>query len=219
MHTVKVLPVALLATASLLRAAASSASPAPLTILVDFEKPHSPVSMVSMRRELQTLLQPVGLKIDLQLRSQLAPAQEFADLVIFKMKGSCVMEPLPMAALSDERGPLAMAYSSDGEVLHFGEVECDRIRESLGQVMGGVRTSDYRQTLLGRAIGLVIGHELYHMIANSSRHTKSGVTKESLTPHELLEGNLDLPAPARRALLRAIESGRPPASSTGDGFF
>jgi hypothetical protein len=211
MHITKILPVALLATASLLSAATSSTSPAPVTILVDFEKPHSPVSLVAMRRELEALLQPVGLKVDLLLRTDLVPAQEFADLVIFKMKGSCVMEPLPIGALSDERGPLAMAYSSDGEVLHFGEVECDRIRQSLSRVIGA-STSNHRQVLLGRAMGLVIGHELYHMMANSTEHTKQGVTKESLTARELLEGDLNLPAFARKALQQAVGSGRPAAS-------
>jgi hypothetical protein len=202
MRLAKTLSVAIFATASLLCAATNPIHPAPVTILVDFEKPHSPVSLAAMRHELETLLQPVGMKIDVLLRSDLAPAQEFADLVIFKMKGSCVMDSLPMAALSDERGPLAMAYSSDGEVLHFGEVECDRIRQCLDRVMG-VSASGYRQRVLGRALGLVIGHEIYHMIANSPEHTKHGVTKESLTPRELLEADLDLPALARRALGQA----------------
>ncbi|HMF75896.1 MAG TPA: hypothetical protein VK604_09575 [Bryobacteraceae bacterium] len=218
MHTAKSFPVALLAACSLLRAAPSSVTPAPVTILVDFEKPHSPVSVAAMRRELESLLTPVGLKIDLQIRSELKPSQEFADLVIFKMKGSCIMESLPIAALSDERGPLAMAYSSDGEVLHFGEVQCDRIRESLNRVVGRV-PHDSRQSLLGRAIGLVIGHEVYHMIANSTKHTKHGVTKESLSARELLEGDLRLPDLARMALQEALASGRPPAASTSNGFF
>jgi predicted nucleotidyltransferase len=218
MHIVKTSLVAFFATASLLRAASTAIPPAPVTILIDFEKPHSPLSLVAMRQELEALLQPVGLKIDLLMRSQMLPAQEFADLVIFKMKGSCVMEPLPFDALSDERGPLAMAFSSDGEVLHFGEVECDRIRQSLARVIG-VSTSNYRQTLLGRAIGLVIGHELYHMIANSAVHTKHGVTKESLTARELLEADLNIPAFARKALQQAMVGGRPAAAASASAFF
>ena len=219
--------VALFATASLLCAAASSVptaplstplSPSPVTVLVDFEKPHSAVSLVAIRRELEMLLQPVGLKVDLLIRSELLPAQQFADLVIFKMKGSCVMDPLPIGALSDERGPLAMAYSSDGEVLHFGEVECDHIRYSLSRVLGA-STSNFRQTVLGRAIGLVIGHEIYHMIANSAIHTKQGLTKESLTARELLEADLDLPVLARKALQQALTGGRPAAMAATGAFF
>jgi hypothetical protein len=218
MHIVNTSLVALLATTSLLSAAANSTPPAPVTVLVDFEKPHSSVSLIAMRRELETLLQPVGLKIDVLVRSELIPAQEFADLVIFKMKGSCVMEPLPFDALSDERGPLAMAYSSDGEVLHFGEVECDRIRQSLGRVIGA-NTSNYRQTLLGRAIGLVIGHEIYHMMANSAVHTKHGVTKASLSSRELLEADLNLPVFARKALQQAMAGARPAAAPGANAFF
>jgi hypothetical protein len=153
MHISKTLPVAFLAIASLLSAATSIVAPVLVTILIDFEKPHSPLSLTAIRNELEALLGPVGMQIDVKTRDELAPAQEFADLAIFKMKGSCVMDPLPYDALSDERGPLAMAYSSDGEVLRFGEVECDRIRQSLSRVIGG-STMSYRQTLLGRAIGL-----------------------------------------------------------------
>jgi hypothetical protein len=219
--------VALLATASLLCAATSSiptaptpppTSPGPVTVLVDFEKPHSPISLTALRRELETLLQPVGLKVDLVLRSELLPAQEFADLVIFKMKGSCVMDSLPIGALSDERGPLAMAYASDGEVLHFGEVECDRIRQSLGSVIGA-STANFRQTVLGRALGLVIGHEIYHMIANSAIHTKQGLTKESLTARELLEADLNLPVLARKALQQALAGVRPDRAPGASAFF
>jgi hypothetical protein len=227
MYTPRTTSVALLATASLLCAATSnippapvipSIPPAPVTVLVDFEKPHSPVSLIAIRRELEALLRPVGVKVDLLMRSELLPAQEFADLVIFKMKGSCNMDALPLGAVLDERGPLAMAYSSDGEVLHFGEVECDHIRQSLASVIG-VTTSTFRQTVLGRAIGLVIGHEIYHMLANSSIHTKQGVTKESLTARELLEADLDLPVLARKALQQALAGTRSAAAPTVGAFF
>src|SRR6266567_2566814 len=93
-----------------------------VTVLVDFEKPYSPVSMDAMRHELQTLLQPAGLKIDLRLKDELVPGAIFNQLVVFKMKGACTMVALPIGALSDERGPLAMTHSSDGTILHFGEV-------------------------------------------------------------------------------------------------
>jgi hypothetical protein len=69
------------------------------------------------------------------------------------------------------------------------------------------------------AIGLVIGHELYHMMANSPEHTKQGVTKESLTARELLDGDLNLPAFARKALQQAIAGGRPVAAPGGNSFF
>jgi hypothetical protein len=180
-----------------------------VTVLVDFEQPHAGVSLAAMQSELQTLLGPVGLRIDLRLKSDLPDRPEFSDLVVFKMKGSCTLSGLPVAALSDERGPLAMAYASDGELLHFGAVECDRVRESLRRVVGpgGGRANE---AVFGRALGLVVAHEMYHMMANSKTHTRNGVTKHSLSAQELLSGKLALAEVAREAIRREVHSERPP---------
>lgn len=89
------------------------------------------------------------------------------------------MLPMPVGALSDERGPLAMTYSSDGELLHFGEVECDRVRQSLQRVLGK-GYPEKRQAALGMALGVVMAHEMYHVMANAKSHTGQGITTQSL---------------------------------------
>ncbi len=189
---------ALILSNALLNAALAS-KPTPVTVLVDFESTHSDISLPVLKGELQHLLEPLGLSIDLQVKSELSETAEFAELVVFKMKGSCSMKPLPIAALSDERGPLAMAYSSDGTILHFGEVECDRVRQCLSRVLGNVN-SKKNQSYLSSALGLVIAHEMYHMMSNSKAHTKSGVTKQGLSAEELLDPDLSFPQLAREAL-------------------
>jgi hypothetical protein len=170
-----------------------------VTVLVDFEKPYSEASVDALRSELQTLFAPSGLKIDLRVKNQLPPGAEFNQLVVFKMKGACSMVSMPIGALSDERGPLAMTYSSDGELLHFGEVECDRVRHSLERVLGK-GYPEKRQTALGTALGMVMAHEMYHMMANAKAHTGAGVTKHSLSAEEMLAGDLAIPAAARKAV-------------------
>ena len=191
-----------LLSAALLNAALPSKSTA-VTVLVDFENPHSDVSLPALQGELQHLLQPLGLNVNLQDKSLLPPKSEFGDLVVFKMKGSCSMRPLPIGALSDERGPLAMAYSSDGTVLHFGEVECDRIRQCLSRILGR-GSSKKNESYLSTALGLIMAHEMYHMIANSKVHTRSGVTKQSLSAEDLLNADLALPQLAREAVRRQM---------------
>jgi predicted nucleotidyltransferase len=170
-----------------------------VTVLVDFEKPYSEASVDALRSELQTLFAPWGLKIDLRVKNQLPPGAEFNQLMVFKMKGACSMVSMPIGALSDERGPLAMTYSSDGELLHFGEVECDRVRHSLERVLGKGH-SEKRQTALGTALGMVMAHEMYHMMANVKGHTGAGVTKHSLSAEEMLAGDLAIPDAARKAV-------------------
>jgi hypothetical protein len=170
-------------------------------VLVDFEKPHSEVSLNAMRQGLTALLAPAGIVTDVAIKSDLAPNAQFAELVVFKMKGSCTMDTQaePIGAVLDERGPLAMAYASDGEVLHFGEVECDHIRHSLERILG-VAASLKNQTAMGRAMAKVIAHEIYHMLGNAKEHTHKGLTKTSLSADELLDGSLKLPAAALSVL-------------------
>ena len=179
----------------------ASTPSAPVTVLVDFENPHSDVSLKAMRAGLASILTPAGISVDVQLKSDLPPDPQFAELVIFKMKGSCTMNarPVPIGALSDERGALAMAYSSDGQILHFGEVECDRIRTSLSHVLGS-SASTKNQNAFGQALAMVIAHEIYHMIGNAKEHTHKGLTKSSLSAGELLNGRLKLPEQALGAI-------------------
>ena len=142
------------------------------------------------------------MRLDLRLRTEILATAEFPDVVVFKMKGSCTMNSLPVGAVSDERGPLAMAYSQDGQILHFGEVECDRVRESLQRVVGRGSASKY-ELVFGNALGLVLAHETYHILANSKLHTKDGLTKASLSARELLLDDLSLPGIAREAMRNA----------------
>jgi hypothetical protein len=93
-------------------------------------------------------------------------------------------------ALLDERGPLAFTFTTDGRILPFGEVKCDRLRDSIKTAMSG---ADYKQgnQLLGRAMGRVLAHELYHMLAQSKGHAKGGVARESLSARQLIAEQLD----------------------------
>ena len=175
-----------------------------VTVLVDFEKPHSVVSIRALGQELKELLEPAGITVDLMLRSEMPVSPQFGELVVFAMKGSCSMDKAPMEpfnAVAEARGPLGLAYESDGQVLHFGAVECDRVRECLQRVTRGQHPQEH-QGEYGVALGIVVAHEIYHMIAGAKHHTKDGLTKESLSARELLDGELQIPEVVREALRR-----------------
>jgi hypothetical protein len=189
-----------------LLAGKASTSPLPvprqITVLLDFEKPHSHVPLKAMQSELQSILSGAGVSLDLRIKDELPPDPQFGDLLIFKMKGHCGTEQLPIGAILDERGPLAWTYSSDGEMLSFGEVACDRVRISL-QRLFGPGSADMHSAVYGRALARVVAHEMYHMLANSSVHTKDGVTKSSLSARELAEDPMHY-SPDTDILLRKI---------------
>lgn len=173
---------------------------APVTVVLDFEEPHSDVSLEAMRQEVQRLLGEAGLRVDFRLKRELPAHPDFPDLVLFKMRGSCTMTTWhPGASFDDQRTPLAMTYAENGQLLHFGEVACDRVRESLQRVLGPANGRKY-ESVLGNALGLIMAHEMYHMLANTKAHTKQGVTKQALSARELLNSDLSLPQVARRAM-------------------
>jgi hypothetical protein len=159
-----------------------------------------------MQTELQSILYGAGLSLDLRVKDELPPDPQFGDLLIFKMKGHCSTEQLPIGAILDERGPLAWTYSSDGEMLSFGEVQCDRVRLCL-QRLYGPQTAEMHSVLYGKALARVVAHEMYHMLSNSSAHTKVGVTKSSLTPRELAEDPMHFPANADILLRKSLNDG------------
>jgi len=163
---------------------------------VQADETFSPQAWQAMEAESKRIAKQAGLRVRFVERSR-AAGEEFSDLVVFRMKGRCEMNTTP--ALLDERGPFAWAFTADGNVLPFGEVKCDRVRES---IKTAIHPSDYRKgdELFGRALGRVVAHELYHMLANTKKHGKSGVAKDALSAQQLISERLDFSNHERAAL-------------------
>ncbi len=177
--------ITLLVCTALLRLNAASPE---VAVIIQKGEVFSPQAWQAMEAESGRIARQAGIRVLFLERSQ-AAGKEFNDLVVFSMKGKCAMDSFP--ALLDERGPYASAAVADGNVLPFGEVRCDRIRESLKTAMAG-RDFAKGDELLGRALGRVVAHELYHMLANTRGHGKSGVAKEALSARQLLAEELSL---------------------------
>lgn len=184
-------PVALFLLSYAFALAPLCASPlpsAPVTVLFQFEQGHSAASLQAMERELTTLFKTTGYHFEFKNMNEVTPAESFDDLVVVKMKGSCSMaDSIPL--IYDERGALAFTHSSDGQVLPFSEVECDKVRNSVQRVLTGGEQARSEQ-LLGRALGRVLAHELYHIFAKTCHHGDEGVAKTALSGRQLVSGHL-----------------------------
>jgi hypothetical protein len=73
----------------------------------------------------------------------------------------------------------------------------------LQQVTVG-RSLEQRQVEYGNALGLVVAHEICHMVIGAKTHTKDGLTKESLSARDLLDGELSIPSGVREALRKDL---------------
>ena len=72
----------------------------------------------------------------------------------------------------------------DGKVLPFAAVDCDRIRSLLGTALSYSRSQ--ASSLMGRAMARVLAHEIYHILADTTKHTSHGVTKRQFGTDDLL---------------------------------
>jgi len=181
---IRALSLALLA-ASASRAAVPAAG---LTIVLEFQGPHSNRSIAEMEQEAQGALKDSGVSLNWTLRSDLDQVSP-SDLVLVRFKGRCILDPGRYS--EDEGGPLAFTHVTNGVILPFSEVACDRVTASVRSAMWG---GDYENadTLLGRALGRVLVHELVHILTGDGIHGHTGIAKRALSGGELICPDLKL---------------------------
>jgi hypothetical protein len=158
-----------------------------VTLILQYDHAYSPRSLDAMKREVASIVAGAGIKIDWRLRADVRSSDSFENLVVVRFHGSCNMQSI----LPDERGYYAFTHVTDGEVLSFSEIECDKVSSSIGPAMSRAQWRR-RDSILGRALGRVLVHELFHMLANTERHAGEGVTRPALSAAQLIAGRLKM---------------------------
>lgn len=168
----------------------------PLTLVISTERPLPEATVAEMHREMDKLMMQASIRVEWRNLSDFVAGTEVHDLVLVKFRGNCRIQPTPVYL--DERGPMAFTHTSDGEVLPFSEVLCDRVGVAAQSAMAGGEFGR-RDELLGRALARVLAHEIYHIRGKCNGHGHSGVARKALTGRELIARTLDFaPADARR---------------------
>jgi hypothetical protein len=176
---------------------ASQPSPTPVTTVVLPDGRYSKVAVREMGREAAHILKRSG--IALRSRVGVPPEAVSGLLVVVKLVGHCDMDGSPAFF---EPGPLGWAHEANGTMLPFSDLACDNLR---GAVEAAIADGNplRANVLLGRAMGRVLAHELYHIVADTSAHGRDGIAQAALTPRELTSGQLEL----RPSDLEAIQAG------------
>jgi hypothetical protein len=174
---------------------ASGASIAPqagntlLTVVFQFDGPYTEKAFVEMKHEVGSILKDSGIQLDWRARNLVSSSESFANLVVVKFRGVCRMDSHDHR--DQDPGPLAFTHTSQGVVLPFSEVACNRVRSSLRRVMSG---GDYTRSdvIFGRALARVLAHELYHVMARTESHAAKGIAQRALSGSELMGDQLEL---------------------------
>ena len=163
-----------------------------VTLVLQFDQAYSPESLEVMEHEVASIVRESGIKVDWRLLPEVRSSDSFESLVVVHFHGACVMDSASSSI--DPRHFYGFTYISDGTVLPFSAVECDKISNSIRPAMSKKQWRE-RDSILGRALGRVLAHELFHMLAKSQDHAGEGVTKSALSPAQLISNKLSM-APA-----------------------
>jgi hypothetical protein len=150
-----------------------------VTVVLQFEDQYSELSIGEMKTEAQALVKDSGVVLSWRRMDQLSSSAAFPRMVVVRFRGVCQMG-LPVPPLPLEAVTLGSTYILGGEPSPFSDIECDRIRSSLGAQPGR------GDLLFGRALGRVLAHELHHVIDRTRRHTATSYMRQSLSVADLI---------------------------------
>ena len=191
-------------------------TPPAITVYTQFAKPYSAISLDEMKHEMAAIMSPLGLDFSWRSLKNATGSEVSAELVVVTFQGSCEMDDV-VNSHGGNVGALGWTHVSDGTVLPFSDVDCDKIRRFIAPEVRGLDSS-HRSMAYGRAIGRVLAHELYHVFTNTTRHASWGVAKSCYSSHDLVADHFEFQEKDTKALrngnLKALlRNHRQPVSS------
>ncbi len=179
-----------------------------IALYYDFENKVPDAVQQALEQETTSILEPMGQTIEWRSLADVRIGEVAVDLAVLSFKGTCdPWRPLP--SYSEVR-TLGLTHVSDGAILPFSDIDCDRIRVFLDRELQSFQPGQ-REWAFGRAVGRVVAHELYHIFANTIHHASSGVARPAFTVRDLTAASFRLEeaeiVPAKHASARHV--GRP----------
>jgi hypothetical protein len=146
----------------------------PVGVYLDFDTAPSEAAVAAMRKETATILDRVDIKLAWRLVSENQGNEPFERLAVVKFTGKCACGGfLPATREILVLGTTAVV---DSRVLPYSEVRCDAVR----RVLPDIEYASQRRlgdAALGRVLGRVLAHELYHVVRGTVHHGTSGLAK------------------------------------------
>ena len=189
-------------------------------------KPGSSVSssiLEAMQQESERLVAPADYRFS--WRTSTGAGDAFEQLVVLKLRGTCALRPMAADMRHhDDAASLGSTAVSDGRVLPFVQVDCDRVWKAVAPLLAPM-PERARETMFGRALGRVLAHELYHVLAQTRGHAGEGVSKPCFRAADLLNARFQFdkaslarmrPAVASPVLLASAEAADGDAEGSAD---
>jgi hypothetical protein len=166
---------------------AAQTNEALLTVLLKPDGLPTPV-LRAMQREAEAEFAPSGVKLHWASSQDLQGTGVNGQMAIVGLRGQCGpgaparAVPPPVGEGADALGQTHMV---NGKVLPMADVLCDAVHQLVDRDLRAAQAGE-REELLGRALGRVLAHELYHIVLRTTDHANSGLSRSMLTSAELL---------------------------------
>jgi hypothetical protein len=173
------------------------ATVAPVTLYTDFQQPVPQAVLEALRDEVDSTMSPMGLRFEWLPLSDFRSERVSAAVAVAHFEGRCDVSGLVMR--QNQPGSLGWTEIGDGAILPFTHVDCERVRTFLQTTLLGFHPQD-RERALGRALGRVLAHELYHVYGDTPKHASRGVAKEKYSVEDLLTPDFQFHETQTRAM-------------------
>jgi hypothetical protein len=162
----------------------------------------------ALQREVEAIMAPSAIRIT-WLFPETAQNQDVAWLAVIRLVGQCRPDALIPAAVrfaKDNVEALGQTHVVDGKVLPIADVRCDAVRRFIQSELQGIAGSE-REQLLGRALGRVLAHELYHVLLRTRNHGHDGLSRPAQSSAELVASRTQFAQQDERKLAESRPSG------------
>ncbi len=178
---------------------------APVALFTHFQEPPSNAFLSALRQEVARIMAPLGLPLEWKSLDGQERTDVVSELAVVTFVGDCSTSSL--LRTGSQTTPLGTTNISDGVVLPFTEIYCDRISRFLYKDL--LRT-DWRErdAVYGRAVARVLAHELFHVFAGTAHHGSEGVAKSAFTDRELVAERFQLETSEMRILRAGMKVAR-----------
>ena len=190
----------------------AAADVSPVAVFTHFQRPVSERVFDSMRREVESIMSPLGFPLEWKSLDGVRGNEVAAALAVVTFQGTCDTGGLLNAG--GKMSPLGITHVTDGVVIPFTEIDCESLRNFLQRDLLRSLAKD-RDADFGRAAGRVLAHELFHIFAGTKHHGSEGVGKPAFTERELMAERFSFQAAEFRELRAGLKQARQQAKRLG----
>jgi hypothetical protein len=169
----------------------------------------------SLQREAEDALGPSQVHISWHAMESSQYSQVYESMAMVRLRGECRVEaPAARRGLQINSEPLGQTQVVEGKVLPMADIRCDAVRRVIDRELRAAHP-EQKEELLGRALGRVVAHELYHILLRSTDHGRDGLARPAQSSSDLLAEHSSFAEKQAKELSESLPAGTGDISDGG----